>query len=62
LHVLGHDHAEVDETARMRAAERELLEAHHWGHAAPAGFRQTHPDDNVSGHDGDGDDGEVDAR
>ena len=40
LHVLGHDHAEADERERMRARERELLEAHHWGGAAPAAFRQ----------------------
>lgn len=29
LHVLGHDHAEPDETARMRAREHDLLERHH---------------------------------
>ena len=29
LHILGHDHAEPDEAARMRAAEAELLDAHH---------------------------------
>ena len=29
LHILGHDHAEPDETARMRAAEAALLDAHH---------------------------------
>lgn len=40
LHVLGHDHAEPDETQVMRARERELLEAHHWRGPAPAGFRQ----------------------
>lgn len=40
LHVLGHDHAEPDETTRMRARERELLEAHHWHGPAPTGFRQ----------------------
>jgi probable rRNA maturation factor len=45
LHVLGHDHAEADERARMRARERALLEAHHWAGPAPAGFRH--------GHDGD---------
>jgi probable rRNA maturation factor len=28
LHLLGHDHAEPDQQARMWAAERELLEAH----------------------------------
>jgi probable rRNA maturation factor len=40
LHVLGHDHAEPDETARMRHRELELLEAHHWQGPAPSGFRQ----------------------
>ena len=40
LHVLGHDHAEEDETARMRAEELRLLTAHHWKAPAPAGFRQ----------------------
>ena len=30
LHVLGHDHAEPDETARMRARELALLASHHW--------------------------------
>ena len=40
LHVLGHDHAEPGETARMRARERALLEAHHWHGPAPAAFRQ----------------------
>ena len=29
LHILGHDHAEADESARMQAAEAELLLAHH---------------------------------
>ncbi|MEZ5244575.1 MAG: rRNA maturation RNase YbeY [Acidimicrobiales bacterium] len=29
LHILGHDHAEPDETVRMRAAEDRLLDAHH---------------------------------
>jgi probable rRNA maturation factor len=42
LHVLGHDHAEAPETALMRRRELEVLEAHHWGGAAPAGFRQAH--------------------
>jgi probable rRNA maturation factor len=45
LHVLGHDHAEPDETALMRARELELLTVHHWGGPAPAGFRQDHEDD-----------------
>ena len=40
LHVLGHDHAEPEETALMRAKERALLEAYHWRGVAPAGFRQ----------------------
>ena len=40
LHVLGYDHAEPDEAASMRARELALLEAHHWGGPAPAGFRQ----------------------
>jgi probable rRNA maturation factor len=42
LHVLGHDHAEPDERARMRARERALLEAHHWRGPTPGGFRQEH--------------------
>jgi len=29
LHLLGHDHAEVDERGVMQARERELLAAHH---------------------------------
>lgn len=29
LHLLGHDHAEPAETARMRALEVEMLERHH---------------------------------
>jgi probable rRNA maturation factor len=40
LHVLGHDHAGDDETARMQARERALLERHHWRGPTPAGFRQ----------------------
>jgi probable rRNA maturation factor len=31
LHVLGHDHAEVEETAVMQAKERELLDRFHRG-------------------------------
>lgn len=42
LHVLGHDHAEPDETARMRARELSLLEELHWHGSAPAAFRQEH--------------------
>ncbi len=41
LHVLGHDHAEADEAEAMRRRELELLETHHWGAAAPTGFRQS---------------------
>lgn len=42
LHVLGHDHAEPEQTARMRAEEVRLLTAHHWGGPAPEAFRQEH--------------------
>jgi probable rRNA maturation factor len=40
LHVLGHDHAEPEETRVMRERELELLTAHHWHGPVPAGFRQ----------------------
>jgi probable rRNA maturation factor len=40
LHVLGWDHDDAAATERMRARERQLLEAHHWGGPAPTGFRQ----------------------
>jgi probable rRNA maturation factor len=46
LHVLGHDHAEPDETDRMRAAELGHLVAHHWHGPAPAAFhheQEQHP-------------------
>ncbi len=49
LHVLGHDHSEPDETERMRARERELLESLHWEGPAPAGFRQDHGDAEATG-------------
>jgi probable rRNA maturation factor len=42
LHVLGHDHAEPDETARMRQRELDHLTVLHWHGPVPAGFRQTH--------------------
>ena len=42
LHVLGHDHAEREEAAVMRACELDLLERFHWRGTAPPGFRQTH--------------------
>ncbi len=45
LHVLGHDHADPADEAKMRAAERMILEKHHWRGPAPAGFRQEHGDD-----------------
>lgn len=40
LHVLGHDHAEPDETAVMRSLELELLSRFHWAGPPPAGFTQ----------------------
>ena len=43
LHVLGHDHAEADETVVMRNRELQLLEQLHWRGSAPAGFRQEQP-------------------
>jgi probable rRNA maturation factor len=42
LHVVGHDHAEPEETAAMRARELEHLQRHHWHGPVPAGFRQEH--------------------
>jgi probable rRNA maturation factor len=44
LHVLGHDHADDEQTERMKQRERALLERHHWGGPAPTGFRQHHED------------------
>jgi probable rRNA maturation factor len=38
LHVLGHDHAEPDETAQMQGRERMLLEQLHWRGPAPSTF------------------------
>ena len=40
LHVLGYDHADPDETRRMRERELDVLVAHHWRGPAPAGFHQ----------------------
>jgi len=40
LHIVGHDHAEPEEAAAMRARELALLVEHHWRGPAPAGFRQ----------------------
>jgi probable rRNA maturation factor len=42
LHVLGHDHDEPEQAARMRHRERELLSAHHWHGPVPTAFRQEH--------------------
>jgi probable rRNA maturation factor len=39
LHVLGHDHRESEETARMRDRESMLLRRLHWRGEQPAGFR-----------------------
>lgn len=40
LHVLGHDHAEPEQTQRMRSREREHLMQLHWHGQPPAGFLQ----------------------
>lgn len=40
LHVLGHDHAEPEETVLMRSRERELLVQHYWHGPPPTGFTQ----------------------
>jgi probable rRNA maturation factor len=45
LHVLGHDHADPDDAAVMRARELELLRTLHWRGPAPSGFRHEHADD-----------------
>ncbi|MFW2333617.1 rRNA maturation RNase YbeY [Ilumatobacter sp.] len=39
LHVLGHDHADPDERAEMRARELRHLVDLHWRGPAPEGFR-----------------------
>ncbi len=38
LHVLGHDHAEPEETQRMRSSEIEHLTQLHWHGPPPTGF------------------------
>lgn len=43
LHVLGYDHAEVNETVVMRGRELELLENLHFNGPAPSGFLQELP-------------------
>jgi len=40
LHVLGYDHDNEPNAARMRSRERMLLEELHWGGPAPAVFTQ----------------------
>jgi probable rRNA maturation factor len=42
LHVLGHDHAEPAERARMQERELHHLMNHHWHGPAPSAFRQDH--------------------
>jgi probable rRNA maturation factor len=39
LHILGHDHADLEQEQKMQSRERELLERHHWRGEAPATFR-----------------------
>jgi len=39
LHVLGNDHDTPEAEAAMHALERKHLEAFHWGHETPVGFR-----------------------
>ncbi len=38
LHVLGHDHVDLEEAETMQQRELELLMAHHWRGPVPAGF------------------------
>ena len=47
LHVLGYDHAEVEERKRMQSRERALLEEHHWRSSAPAVFRIDHDEETL---------------
>ena len=44
LHLLGHDHADAEEAARMRRRERDLLERWHWDGPVPPGFSFDHLD------------------
>jgi probable rRNA maturation factor len=39
LHVLGHDHADLEQEQKMQSRERELLERHHWRGDAPVTFQ-----------------------
>jgi probable rRNA maturation factor len=45
LHVLGYDHAEIEERERMQGREKELLEQYFWKSPAPLNFRIDHPED-----------------
>jgi len=45
LHVLGYDHADDADKARMQSRERALLEEHHWYGPAPENFRIDHGDE-----------------
>ncbi len=40
LHVLGYDHDDAVNAAKMRTTEKRLLEELHWRGPAPAGFEQ----------------------
>ena len=42
LHVLGLDHDTDEKAQTMQAAERKLLEQHHWGNAMPDSFRKVY--------------------
>lgn len=44
LHVLGHDHTGIDDTAAMQGRELHHLERSHWNGPAPDGFSLTHRD------------------
>ncbi|MDA0372013.1 MAG: rRNA maturation RNase YbeY [Actinomycetota bacterium] len=45
LHILGWDHANVEDKASMWTRQRELLEAHHWHGPSPETFRADVDDD-----------------
>ena len=45
LHVMGHDHMELDQREKMQKREREILIKHHWNGEPPKSFRQDHPED-----------------
>ena len=54
LHVLGYDHADVEQRNNMQRVERSLLEQFHWGRSAPINFRIDHPDDDHGAEPSDG--------